>query len=136
MGKNKAYPELPDWLGDIEYQSQQLNAPNDHGHQDRKNSQYNRVIQNGNLILCQIRRGVQRHHERAVNGIEQAHASREEDRENQDEPDARALGALDGRDPQQRNFGRSVEPQAEHDAQRIHLPRPVDQLEQFFEHMK
>lgn len=49
----------------------------------------------------------------------------EENREDQDQPQARAGSSLDASNTEYGNFGAGIEPQAKHDAERVHLPRPV-----------
>lgn len=53
-----------------------------------------------------------------------------QDGENQNQPDTGSLDSLDTGDSENGNFGARVEAEAENDAERVHLPRAIDGLEE------
>lgn len=56
-----------------------------------------------------------------------------EDGEYQDQPDARALEGLNASDSQKSDFGAGIKAESKHYTQGIHLPRPVNSLEEKLE---
>src|SRR5579862_4858319 len=65
-------------------------------------------------------------HEAAVEGVEQGHPRREQERQREDRVEGEPFGNRATGEYEQRNLGRGVEPETEEDAERVHLPRLVD----------
>lgn len=129
-------PELALRFSNRKYHIQQLQYTNDDGDNDRNARKHDLEEQDGDSILPEPGRRVQRHHERSIKRVEQAHSRREQDRKDENEPDTRALTGADGRDTQQRDLGTGVEAETKQHAERIHLPGTIDETEQLLEKLE
>nr|POE59215.1 hypothetical protein CFP56_24484 [Quercus suber] len=133
-GDGDAVPEGPAEVGaDVEDEGEQLQDANDEGDGDGEGGEDGLVVEDGERVAGEAGGGIEAHHGGAVEGVEQAHARGEEQREQQDEPDGGAVRGLERRDAQQRDLRRCVEPEPEQHPERVHLPRPVDEAEGAFQ---
>lgn len=67
-------PEAPPRLHDIEDQRQELQDADDDGDEDGDGCEHDGVVQHGDGVVCGGGGGVERHHEGAVEGVEEAHS--------------------------------------------------------------
>ena len=117
----------------IQYQIEKLYRSDDCRDDHRDDGKYNAVVANGNRVSRQLRAGVQTHHQRAVRRIQQAHPGGKQQRKDQDEPYRRPFRSLYGRDTQDCDLRRRIKAETEEYAERVHLPRSVDQFEQLLQ---
>src|ERR1700747_1370609 len=73
-------------------------------------------------------------HEQALGGIHEDHPCSEEGRENHGTPDRHPISSLPSRYGEQANFCRSIEAEAEQNAERVHLPGMIDDPENTTKH--
>ena len=72
-------------------------------------------------------------HETAVDGVEEAHARGEEDREREDGVEGQSSDDRAPGQDEERDLGGGVEPEAEENADGVHLPGRVDSSRQWAE---
>jgi hypothetical protein len=134
-GKSNTIPELTFRLCNVENKSQELDDPDGDGDDDGDGCQHDRVIQDGDLVAREGSGGIEGHHQSAVCCVEKTHPSclgrtevsqvigarnrrwclqrgagtGKQNREDEDEPDARAFRALDGGNSEECYFRGRVE---------------------------
>ena len=113
----------------IDHDRQQLDGPDDQRHRHRHTG-------DGQVVedlphWCGRSPAVRDVHEAAVDGVKQAHAGGEKDRQRQDGVPREAERRCPAREHQQAHLGSSVEAEPERQSNRIHLPRFANRSHRF-----